>query len=212
VFWSSRASAWPRRLLIVAVAALIPAVAGCEAGDNAPDLQWHYPTVGAGTEVGGIFIRNVFVLGAPGSTTVPVGQSASLYFALVNTGNPDRLISIQAPHTATAVTVKGGSISLGTSQAVLLTGPAPRAVLTGLTRPLSGGTAITLVLTFQRAGTVRLRVPVIPANEGYTTFSPPPTPSPSASPKKKHHHHGSASPSASGSASATPTPSPSSTS
>jgi copper(I)-binding protein len=192
VFWSSRARALPRRLLIVAVAALVPALAaGCEAGSGAPTLHWHYPTDGAGTEAHGIFIRNVFVLGAPLNSALPAGQSASLFFALVNTGSPDRLLSVQAPGTATSVTIPAGSIRLGTAHAVLLTGPQPKAILTGLTRPLASGTNVTLVLNFQNAGSVTLRVPVIAMTESYSTFSPAPTPSPSSSGKRKHHHAGS---------------------
>ena len=36
-----------RGLLMVAAAALIPVIAGCEAGTNAPTQQWHQPTAGA---------------------------------------------------------------------------------------------------------------------------------------------------------------------
>jgi copper(I)-binding protein len=204
VFWSSRASGWPRRLLIVAAAALIPAVAGCEAGDNAPTLDWHQPTVGAGTAFHGISIRNVFALGAPLSGTLAAGQSAGLFLALVNTGNPDRLLSIQAPGTATSVTLPGGSIRLGTSGVALLTGPQPKVILTGLTRTLASGTVITVVLNFQKAGSITMRVPVVAQAQSYSTFSPAPSPSPTTT-KRKHHPSGSASPSASGSASATPT-------
>jgi copper(I)-binding protein len=210
VFWSSRASGLPRRLLIVAAVALVPAVAGCEAGDHAPTLQWHYPTEGAGTVVrgGNISIRNVFVLGSKESAVLPAGRSASLFFALVNTGNPDRLLSIQAPGTATAVTIPGGSIRLAGSQAVLLTGPQPKAVLTGLTRPVATGTVITLVLNFKNAGPVRLRVPVLAGSPQFATFSPPPVPTPTPTVKRRHHHHPvSPSPSATGAA-ATATPSP----
>lgn len=171
----------PRRLLILAAAALIPAVAGCEAGSNAPILQFHYPTVGSGTVVGGISIRNVFVLGGPGTSDLPRGGSASLFLALVNTGSPDKLLSIQAPGTATAVTVTGGTISLATSSQALLTGPRPAAVLTGLTRPLRSGTTIRIVLSFARAGSVSMQVPVLAQAHEYATFSPP-APSPSAAP------------------------------
>ena len=212
MFWSSRASRLPRRLLIVAAAALVPVLAGCDAGSDAPTLHWHYPTVGAGAMAQRIAIRNVFVLGAPPpAAALQAGQSASLFFALVNTGSPDRLVSIQAPGSATAVTIPGGSISLSSSQVVLLTGPRPRAVLTGLTRNLISGTVITLVLNFQNAGSVRLRVPVVPMTQDYGTFSPPPTPAPAP---KKHHRLVSPSPSVSGqttSPSATPSPSASST-
>ncbi|HUZ22907.1 MAG TPA: hypothetical protein VMV07_03990 [Streptosporangiaceae bacterium] len=213
MFWSSRASGLPRRLLIVAAAALIPVLAGCGAGSNAPILNWHYPTEGAGvTTAQHMAIRNVFVLGAPPPAALQAGQSASLFFALVNDGSPDRLISIQAPGTATAVTIPGGSIRLASSQVVLLTGPRPQAVLTGLTRTLTSGSAITLVLNFQNGGSVRLRVPVVAMTGAYGTFSPAPTPTPTLSPGK-HHRRVSPSPSASGlTTSPATTPSPSSTS
>jgi copper(I)-binding protein len=184
VFWSSRASRLPGRLLIVAVAALIPAVAGCEAGNNAPTLGWHPPTEGTGVVVHGITIRNVFVLGGSGISTVPAGRSAGLFFALVNTGTPDRLVSIQAPGIATAVTIPGGSIPLATNGVALLTGPQPRAVLTGLTKPLASGTVVSVVLNFQNVGAVPLRVPVLAMSQAYSTFSPAPTPTIKAS---KHH-------------------------
>jgi copper(I)-binding protein len=213
VFWNSRASGSPRRLLIVAAAALLPVLAGCEAGNNAPTLDWHQPTPGAGTQFRDIAIRNVFVLGPPSLASLPPGASASLFFALVNTGRPDRLISVQAPGTAAAVTIAGSTIRLGTSQAVLLTGPQPKAVLTGLTRTVTSGSTITLILSFQRAGSITMQVPVLAMMNAYSTFSPPATPTPTATPGK-HHHAAAPSPSATGTAavpaSATPSPSASS--
>jgi copper(I)-binding protein len=197
VLWSSRASGSPRRLLIVAAAALIPVLAGCEAGTNAPVLSWHYPTVGAGTTAQDIAIGNVFVLGGPQAATIPAGQSTGLFFALVNTGTPDRLLSVTAPGTAASVKISGGTIALHSSQVVLLTGPRPEAILTGLTRPLVTGTVISIVMTFQKAGAVHLRVPVV-AGSDYSTFSPPPTPAPTPT---KHRH-------AAAGTSATVTPSP----
>jgi copper(I)-binding protein len=192
----------PRRLLIVAAAALIPVLAGCEAGNSAPTLNWHYPTDGAGTVVNGISIRNMFVLGPGLSGELPAGQSAGLFFAVVNNGSPDRLVSINAPGTATSVTIPGNGIRLATNQSVLLTGPAPEAILNGLTRTLAGGTVITIVLNFQNAGSVTLRVPVMPTTQNYATFSPAPTPTPTATAAKgKHHHKG-------GTAGSTTSPSP----
>ncbi|MDQ2875229.1 MAG: hypothetical protein M3Y33_10705, partial [Actinomycetota bacterium] len=103
--------------------------------------------------------------------------SAGLFLALVNSGSPDRLISVQAPGTATAVTLAGGSVRIGTNVSALLTGPTPAAVLTGLTRRLRSGTVITIVLNFQRIGSVSLRVPVVAQAHYYATLSPPvPTP------------------------------------
>jgi copper(I)-binding protein len=176
-----------RRLLVLAIAALIPALAGCEAGNNAPTQQWHQPTDGTGTVHDNIAIRNVFVLGAPIGSTIKTGSSAGVFLALINDGSADRLVSITAPGTAKSVTLPGGSVSLASQQAVLLTGPAPKVVLEGLTRPLTGGSSVRLVLTFQNAASVSMTVPVMPRAQYYSTFSPPsPTPSPTPTTKSKH--------------------------
>ena len=192
-------SALPRRLVLVAVAALIPVLAGCEAGNNAPTLAFHYPTDAAGTVVGDISIRNVFVLGAPLGRNLLQGQSASLFLALVNNGAPDKLISISAPGTATSVSMPG-IIPIRMGHPVFLTGPQPQVVLTDLTRPVGGGSTVRLVLTFQKAGPITLVVPVFARAAHYVTYAPPqpvitPTPTPSLS--------------ASPNATTTPSPSPS---
>jgi copper(I)-binding protein len=188
-----------RRLLVLAIAALIPVLAGCEAGNNAPTQQWHQPTDGTGTVHDNIAIRNVFVLGAPIGSTIKTGSSAGVFLALINDGSADKLVRISAPGTATSVTLPGGSVSLASQQAVFLTGPAPKVVLEGLTRPLTGGSSVRLVLTFQNAASVSITVPVMPRAQYYSTFSPPsPTPSPTPTTKSKHK-----------SATATPSASPS---
>jgi len=192
----------PRRLCIAAAAALLPALAGCEAGVHAPTQEWHQPTDGAGTILHGIAIRNVFVLGAPLNSAVAAGKSAGLFLALVNDGSPDRLLSISAPGTAKSVQLPGGApVTVAQSRPVLLTGPQPKVVLTGLVHPLLGGSFIRVIMNFANAGSVTLSVPVLPQAQYNSTFSPPPalTPSPSSSRKAQHG----------GAATATPTPSPS---
>ncbi len=71
------------RLLLGAgvLALLIPAIAGCEAGDDAPTLEFHAASSGAQTVFNGIRITNAFVLGAPTGSTVPAGSSASLFLS-----------------------------------------------------------------------------------------------------------------------------------
>jgi copper(I)-binding protein len=201
----------PRRFFVAAVAALIPALAGCEAGANAPTQEWHPPTNGAGTEVHGIDIRNVFVLGASLNSSLVAGQSAGLFLALYNTGSADRLLSISAPGIATSVRLPGGTVSLARGKEILLSGPQPKVVLTGLTRGLPGGSFIRVVMDFQNAGRVTLSVPVLERAQYYSTFSPAPRPSPSPSPKAKRTGKATASPGATPApgSSATPTPSPS---
>jgi copper(I)-binding protein len=174
-----------RRLLVLAIAALIPALAGCEASSNAPTQEWHQPTDGTGVVLNDISIRNVFVLGAPIGSKISAGSSAGVFLALINNGSPDKLVSISAPGTAKSVTLPGGSVSLASQQAVLLTGPAPKVVLESLTRPLTGGSTVRLVLRFQNAASVSITVPVMPQAQYYSTFSPP-SPSPSPTTKSKH--------------------------
>ena len=194
-----------RRACAVAAVALIPVLAGCEAGSNAPVLHWHPPTSGASATIkegtGELAIRNAFVLGAPPNATLPAGSSAGLFVALVNTGARDRLIRVSAPGSATSVTMPAGGVLVERDQSALLTGPAPELLLTGLTRSLTGGTYVKVLLTFLRAGTVSLAVPVIDRSDSFATFSP--APAPSATPA--HKHRGSATATPSPGATATPT-------
>ena len=144
---SSHRIGGPRGLVVLAIAALIPALAGCEAGTNAPTQDWHQPTDGTVADFHNIAIRNAFVVGAPIGHTIPAGQSAGLFLALINNGSADRLVKVSAPGIARSVTLPG-SVPLGSQQVVLLTGPTPKIVLQDLIRPLSGGS--TSVLAMQR--------------------------------------------------------------
>jgi copper(I)-binding protein len=190
VIRSGWGSALPRRLVLVAVALLIPILAGCEADNDAPSLQFHYPTDTAGypadsagsSAMGNLAIRNVFVLGAPLGQSLQKGQSASLFLALVNDGAPDKLISISAPGSATAVSLPAGGVSVVDGHPVFLTGPKPQLVLLGLTRPLTSGSSLRLTLTFQKAGTITLLVPVMPRAVQYQTYAPPQPTQTAASP------------------------------
>lgn len=171
---------WNRRLLIGALAILVPALAGCEAGLNAPTLEYHPASFGVSTMVDGINIDNVFVLGpAPGSTLQP-GEQASLFMALYSS-NSDQLTSISAPGAASSVQLLAAPITLHPNTLVDLSGPEPEVVLNGLTNPLSGGETVQLVLHFATAGSVTLMVPVEPAAYEFATYSPAPTPTASAS-------------------------------
>jgi copper(I)-binding protein len=206
VILHGRSSTALRRAVIVGAAALVPVLAGCEAGNNAPTSQWHQPTPGASTVLpsgpaGQLAIQNVFALGAAGDRSLPAGSSAGLYLALVNTGPADQLVSASAPGTASSVRLPGNGVRLPRNQAVLFTGPAPRLILDHLTRRLMAGVDIRVTLNFQNAGSVTLSIPVMPRVDYYATFSPAPA-IPTATPKA------SAKPKASGSATATPSATP----
>ena len=200
VIRSSRGAAMPRRILIAAAAALVPLMAGCEAGTNAPTLNWHQPTNGSTAAAGpNITISNVFVLGAPIGAELKPGQNAGLFMGLVNTGPSDRLLSVSAPGVARSVRLPGRGVPLFSQHRVLLTGPQPLVLLQNLVRPLTGGSVIKIVLTFAKAPATTIYVPVMPRASFYTTFSPALAPA-SASPTpsaRGHRGSGSASPSAS---------------
>jgi hypothetical protein len=175
-----------RELVVVAAVGLIPLIASCEAGTNAPTQEWHQPTPGAAAVVNNTLrINNVFVLGPAPGFTLPRGASAGMFFALANNGAPDRLISITAPGAATAVRVPATGISLGRQQSLFLTGPQPRVLLVHLTRTLGGGQFVRMIMDWQNAGRVSLLVPVMPRATYYATYSPAPlflTPKPTVSP------------------------------
>ncbi len=187
-----------RRLLVGAAALLVPLLAGCEAGDNTPVLQFHPAGNGAYATADSVSVDNAFILGGPDNTPLPPGGSASMFLAVYNAGNSaDKLVSVSAPGRAASVQLAGGSIAVPAQAAVYLTGPQPKVVLRGLTSALPSGGTITVVLTFQNAGVMTLTVPVLPRTGYYRTFSPP---APSISPSKR------AAPGATGSATANPTP------
>jgi len=191
---------WNRRMLFGALAVLVPALAGCEAGLNAPTLDFHPAAFGAYATKNGISISNAFVLGPSPNGPVVAGGRAGVFLA-ISSQNGDKLVSVSAPGTASAVTITGGSVNLPPSALVTLAGPVPKVVLAGLANPLQGGETVTLNLNFAQAGTITVNAPVQPQAYEFATFSPPPTPAPSPSPAKKKKR-------ASGTASPTATPSP----
>jgi copper(I)-binding protein len=175
-----------RSLLAGAVALLaVPALAGCEAGFDAPTLAFHQASSGTHKTVDGITISNVFVLGAPSGSSLPAGSSAGLFLGLFNNNNStvgsDTLKSVSTP-AATSVTITGGSVTVPPNSGVNLAGPAPQIVLNGLTAPLSSGQDIDVTLDFQNAGQVQLDVPVEPQSFYYSSLLQPSAATPSATP------------------------------
>ena len=168
---------WKHRMLFGALAVLAPALAGCEAGFNAPTLEYHPAAFGAYATKNGVSIANAFVLGPSPSGPEVAGGRAGLFLAITSQ-NGDKLVSASAPGTATAVKILGGPVRVPAAVPADLTGPVPRVVLTGLANPLQGGELVKLNLTFAEAGTIAMTVPVQPKAYEYATFSPPPTPSP----------------------------------
>jgi copper(I)-binding protein len=161
-----------------ALALLMPAIAGCEAGNGAPTLEFHAASAGSQTIVNGIRITNVFVLGAPSGSTLPAGSSASLFLALFNDGATGDTLESASAVGAASVTVDGAPVALPSETPVNLTGPAPSAVLNNLSSPLASGGYIPVTLQFKNAGPVTLQVPVEPQSFYWSTYSPAPSAAP----------------------------------
>jgi copper(I)-binding protein len=152
---------------------VVPALAGCEAGLNAPTLEFHPASAGAHTVVNGISVNDLFVLAAPNGSSLPNGSKASLFMGLFNNNDTsDKLVSVSAS-VAKSVSIPGGSVSLPPNEGVNLTGPQPEIVLNGLTQALTGGQAVQVVLDFAQAGPVELDVPVEPQSFYYSTLNQP---------------------------------------
>jgi copper(I)-binding protein len=163
-----------------ALALLMPAIAGCEAGNGAPTLEFHAASAGTQTVVDGIRITNVFVLGAPSGASLPAGSSAGLFLSLFNDGKTsDTLVSATAVG-ASSVTLDGAPVALPSEIPVNLTGPQPSAVLNNLSAPLASGGYIPVTLQFKNAGPVTLQVPVEPQSYYWSTYSPAPSAAPTA--------------------------------
>ena len=173
---------WKHRMLFGALAVLAPALAGCEAGYNAPTLEYHPAAFGAYASKNGVSISNAFVLGPSPSGPEVAGGRAGVFLAIA-AQDGDKLVSASAPGTASAVQILGGPVRVPAVGSVTLTGPVPRVVMTGLANPLQGGDLVKLNLTFAEAGTIAMTVPVQPKAYEYATYSPPPSPSPTAKPK-----------------------------
>ena len=193
---------WKRRILLGALAVLAPALAGCEAGYNAPTLEYHPAAFGAYAAKNGVSISNAFVLGPSPSGPEVAGGRAGVFLA-VTSQDGDKLVSASAPGVASAVQIIGGPVPVPAVGLADLTGPVPRVVMTGLANPLQGGDLVKLNLTFAEAGTIAMTVPVQPKAYEYATFSPPPTPSTAPAKKGKPK---APPPGATASPTATPTP------
>lgn len=174
---------WKRSLLFGALAVLAPALAGCEAGFNAPTLEYHPAAFGAYATKNGVSISNAFVLGPSPSGPEVAGGRAGVFLAITSQDG-DRLVSASAPGTASTVQILGGPVRVPALGSADLTGPVPQVVMTGLASPLQGGDLVKLNLDFAEAGTIAMTVPVQPKAYEYATFSPPATPS-AAPPSKK---------------------------
>jgi hypothetical protein len=191
---AARSRRWA--VAVVAVLALLP-LTGCAAGVRA-ETSRERPTVdGIGGAIGTLTIRNAYV-GGPAAN----GGSAPLLLSVFNDGNePDRLVSVSSPDASSITLPADTSLAPGGQQLFYTADRTPR--LTGLTAPVQLGAIVPVVLTFERAGELRMSLPVSPATADLLQASASATPSSSA-PGTGPSAGASASPSASPTQSITP--------
>jgi copper(I)-binding protein len=172
------ASPLGRLVIAAAIVGLAGGVTACDAGNNAPTINFHPQSDGLDTVLHGIQIEDAFVLGGSTGSLAP-GKSAGVFLAFYNKGSShDQLVGVTATGVAKSVKIPAGGIGLPIQQAIYLTGPKPKIVLTGLLRSLANGGAVHLTFDFANAGSVTLDLPVLQRTGSYSTFSPAPAPSP----------------------------------
>jgi copper(I)-binding protein len=185
----------------VAAVALVP-LAGCAAGVRA-ETSRERPTIdGIGSAVGTLSIRNAYV-GGPAEN----GASAPVLLSVFNNGTePDRLVGISSPVAGSSSVPADTTLAPGGQQLFYTAGRTPR--LTGLTSAVKPGQIVPVVLSFEKAGELRMSLPVsaVPPEILSSGESASPSASASATPSASASPGASASPSAgaSGSPSASP--------
>lgn len=170
-----------RRLGWAAPAAVaVTLLAGCGAGQPAATAGQAASSGGAVGAIGTIQLRDAVITYSgpvPGDTVYDPGQDAPLQVTIVNdaTGRVDdppvdRLVAVRSPIAASGRIVGDARIPDGQVLTAGYDGPlssvtppgtmSVEIVLVGLTEPVRAGLTYPVDLTFERAGTVRLEVPV----------------------------------------------------
>jgi copper(I)-binding protein len=149
------------------------ALAGCGAGQIAQTADQTAAVSGSSVTVGDIAVRNAeieFPIGAQqGGTVYQAGGTAPVSMTVANVSDvADRLVSASSP-VAGAVTILGDTalpgqhiLAVGTPKGtpVLPNANEVQLALTGLNQGIAPGLTYPLVLTFERAGTVTVELPV----------------------------------------------------
>ena len=166
---------------LVATAALVPALAllaaGCQ-NKHPPQTDEHTVINGTNSQVGTILIRDAtFIMLAGGGGYLPV--------AFYNQGSqPDALTGAQTAAAGPGILPTGrgqSAVTIPPQTAVLLNQPGQE-IRIGPGDLVQVGDTLTVTLTFAKAGTINLAVPVEapPAATTSPTVSPSPSATPSA--------------------------------
>jgi hypothetical protein len=152
-------------------------------GRNAQTDKPYTPAEGANIDVGDpanpnelVHVRNLLIIShAPGEGIVSASIVTDGRDALTSvSGTPIKVDGTEgAPFTATI----SNTVSIANGALVVLTDQSP---ITVTSPDLMAGLDAIVTLTFQNAGEVTLKVPVVDGNEPqYVTLKPTPTPTPS---------------------------------
>lgn len=154
--------------------ALAVALGGCGAGQVAQTAEQVSASGGAMGQAGQMLIRDAqFTYDGPipGDAVYQPGDDAPLQVTIVNDGrDPDRLVDVRSPVAASGRIVGDSrvpgrqTLTAGYDQPVAQVALPPAAVvdiaLLGITEPVRAGLTYPVVFRFERAGEVRVEVPV----------------------------------------------------
>jgi hypothetical protein len=153
----SRTAPFPRRLLVVGVLASALALTGCASGKIAQTVQQVSAVNSGNGRIGDIDVLGV-QFDTPESTSYAKGSAAPLQVWVSNDSiNADTLTEVTSP-VATKVEIAGTATVL--PQSLQDFGSKYKITLTGLTAPLSYGVSVPVTFTFQKAGSLTIKVPV----------------------------------------------------
>jgi copper(I)-binding protein len=161
---------------VAAATICLAALTGCGAGQISQTAEQQSRSAGAVAESGVISLLDVaFVFDPPvaGDEVYGLGQAAPLKVTIVNSGErADRLVAVTSP-VASGATVAAGEVTIPGGGTVTAGQYGPLAqielpyenavgpiALTGLTEPIRSGLDVPVVFHFERAGAVRVEVPV----------------------------------------------------
>ena len=113
------------------------------------------------------------VIGGHASRSLtPTATSAAVYFTISNTGTADKIIAVSTPaakhamiHKSkivddTATMVMLDSIEVPSRSTITMSQGGLHVMLTGLKAPLVEGESLTLDVTFEKAGVLKVEVPI----------------------------------------------------
>lgn len=159
------------------VLVLLAALPACGAGQEAQTANQVTASGGAAGRVGSILVRDAhLVWNGPvqGDTVYEVGADAPIQLTIINTVDDgmaaDRLVAVRSP-VATSGRITGDAripdgqvLTAGYAKPAAAGTVPPEGtvdiLLTGLTSPIRAGLTYPVVFTFERAGDLRLELPV----------------------------------------------------